>query len=553
MSRPKILIIGLDGANLALVEKFSASGRMPNVRKLMERGVRGNLTSVVPPITGPAWSSFMTGVNPGRHGVFDWWKRMEGEYTLAPVNSLMLRYFTFWEILSGEGRRVCAVNIPVTYPPIPVNGCMISGLGTPEHIRSASFPPEAGRELLDRVPEYKVVLEDLYSSANPIILKKGLLDMVRARTEGSLFLLEKEDWDVFMTVYMATDMVHHRFWHYYDPDHPRYDPNMPASLQKAVADVYSAVDRGVGEIIKAAGPGVDVILMSDHGAGALHKFIFLNNWLAQNGYLVFRRNIVSRLKKMLFYNGVTPINVFSALEKMGLSRFLSKISRHSAYKLAHRFFLSSRDIDWKETKAYSVGNIGQIYLNVKGREPEGFLEGESYERIREEIAAGLKKIMDPDSGMTVMEYVYKKEEIYSGELLSEAPDILMLPRGLTTMAAGFTEFMSRTIIEDAAAFSGAHRMEGLFIGCGKNFLHKDKPVSASLLDLMPTILALAGFYPPDYCDGRVLQEILKPLPQGKKIKPISEDWGSRKGKKGEGYSREESEEISKKLKSLGYI
>lgn len=162
MSNKRILVIGIDGATFELIDPYIREGALPTLGALAERGVRGELESTIPPITGPAWASFMTGCNPARHSIGDFMRRRPGSYTLQPVNSTNIRTITLWEWMGRAGKRIVVLNVPVTYPPSPVNGVMVTGLLTPNTAQDFAYPAGVGTQLHERF-EYQIHLREAYS------------------------------------------------------------------------------------------------------------------------------------------------------------------------------------------------------------------------------------------------------------------------------------------------------------------------------------------------------------------------------------------------------
>jgi len=137
----KVLVIGLDGATFDLIKPFAAQGQLPHLKKLMDAGAWSELSSTIPPVTASAWTSFMTGKNPGAHGLFDFMQRRKGSYDLVPVSSGERDGKTLWEVAGDAGRKVIVMGVPVTYPPTPVNGLLVTGMLTPRGAKNSTIWP----------------------------------------------------------------------------------------------------------------------------------------------------------------------------------------------------------------------------------------------------------------------------------------------------------------------------------------------------------------------------------------------------------------------------
>ena len=294
---------------------------------------------------------------------------------------------------------------------------------------------------------------------------------------------------------------------------------------------------------------VTVLLMSDHGHGPVRNFLYVNNYLAQLGYLKFKPNIASQVKRIAFQLGLTPRAVYNVLLAVGLGKLRRTLDkRRGGRGLLKRFFLSFADVDWSRTRAYSIGYIGEVHINLRGREPQGIVKpGEEYERVRDDVINRLRELKLPD-GAPLVEHLWKKEEIYHGAHLAEAPDILFLPRNLETIAFGDFEFGSNKVIEPSYGVSSSHRMNGIFVASGAGVKNVGEFTGAQLIDLAPTILHLMGLPVPTDMDGRVLTEALADA-------RAVEYGGSSEGRAAaiDGYSEEEEREVIERLQDLGYI
>ena len=492
----RVLVIGVDGGTLDLIKPWAAHGLLPGFRSMLDSGAHGPLLSVVPPITGPAWSSFQTGKNPGQHGVFDWLKRGEGTYRLKPISAQSVRHDTLWHLIGQQGKRVGVMNVPVTYPPKPVNGFLVSGVLTPTRARCFTYPDEVAAVLKAVAPEYAVVPKQAFDRRDPVPWIGSNVAMVDARCRAASHFMKSRPWDFFMVHFTATDVVQHRMWHTI-ADSPEDNP---------VLTVHQAVDRAVAQLIDQLPADTMVLIMSDHGFGALYEHIYLNNWLLQRGYLKLKRDPATSLRRLLFSLGLTPANAYRVMSLLGILGRSLKLGKGARYNLLSKFFLSARSIDWGRTRAYSYGNVGQIYLNRADREPEGTVTKEEAEALLDELCEALVAWRGRN-GLQVMDHVWKKEEIYHGEMLFDAPDILLLPRNLEAMAIGVSEFVSNRLVEPSFAFTGGHRMEGILMASGRGVQAGAEIEGARIIDLAPTILKLLELDVPHDMDGRPLEAL----------------------------------------------
>ena len=454
MSSEKVFVLGLDGASPDLIDSLIGLGKLPTFKKLKESGVMGRLRTTIPPITGSAWSSFMTGKNPGKHGIFDFIHRREGTYDLAPINAKRREGRAFWSRASDAGKKVCIFNVPITYPPEEVNGVMVSGMLTPSNKTDYTFPPSLVKEL-DRITQgYQIHITESYSKGKEERFLKHLEEVTEKRTRAMEYLFGLEDWDIFVAIFDGVDVIQHELWHCWDRNHFRHDRSQQ-KYSEAIPDYYAKMDGILKWVLeKWTGPDKALIVMSDHGAGPLHKLLYVNNFLRSRGFLELKTGGGASVRNLLFRAGVVPMTFYHLLLQMGLGRLKKKARFGQKQSWLTPFFLSFRDVDWSRTKAYSIGSTaGQVYLNLKGREPMGIVQpGTESDEIREEIIKELKELVDQETGERVVEEIYRKEEIYSGPHLSEAPDIVFLPKGLKIAAFGEYEFASHRILDPSWGF-----------------------------------------------------------------------------------------------------
>lgn len=538
----KLLVIGVDGATFDVIKPLVEAGQLPNIARLIQNGVHGNLESTIPPITGPAWTTFQTGANPGKHGLFDWLVRGEDTYQLKPINSTFLKQ-PLWETVSQQGGEVGVINVPVTYPPREVNGVLVTGLLTPSTESDFTWPPDLKNEIEQKVPQYEINPGQRFEPTRVDAWLDGLHRMIVKRKELALHLMNTKPWDFFMVHFIATDTVQHRMWHKIKDD-PTGNP---------VANIYKEVDKAAGEILAAMPDDTRVIMLSDHGFGPLHHNIYLNNWLVKHGYLKLKKNPGTLFKRLMYKLALTPANIYKIMGKFGLLNKGLQLGKEQRYSLVGKFFLSNRNIDWKKTKAYSYGNIGQIYINTLGREPGGSVAIGDKDAITAEIIAKLKETRNPYTKEPLFDHIYKKEELYKGEKLEDAPEILLLPRKLEAMAVGASEFVSNKIVEPSFAFTGGHRMEGIFIASGPG-VNKNAGIKDSrIIDLLPTILYSMGLQVPKDSDGNVLDIFTPGLLE--KEPPQYYDIEDTRGKTPDSpaFSHEEEEGVKNKLEDLGYV
>lgn len=563
----KVLVIGLDGATFDLIKPWAAAGHLPTLSRLLREGAHGSLRSTIPPMTAPAWTSFATGVNPGKHRLYDWIAREPDSYRFTPVTALDAAAPTLYTLLSQAGRRVCALNVPMTYPPVPVNGVMVAGLPAPSTQSPITYPAELYQELVAATGDYFLYPDpgQAYSDSGVDAFLERLYHCTDGRIRVFDYLQQRQAWDFAMVVFNGTDTICHALWKYMDGNHPLHDRRRYDRYGSAIRDYYQYVDTYLGRIIDTLDNDTTLIIMSDHGFGPFHKFIHVNNWLIQEGFMRLGEGLRSRTKQALFRRGFTPMNVYNVLMQLGLGALKREVVRGQGQGLLKTLFLSFADVDWRHTVAYSLGNVGQIYLNVAGREPMGCVApGLAYEQVRQEIVERLYTLRDPETGEQVVETIYRREEIYSGDQLEQAPDIVFLPRRLEYFGFGEYEFGSHRIIEAMQrGISGTHRMNGIFLAygaavqpgvvVGNGTLSNGTLPDAQIVDLAPSILHLMGLPVPAHMDGRVLEEIFAPGFQPALAPEQLVPWQHIANGADSGLTEAEKQILSERLRNLGYV
>jgi predicted AlkP superfamily phosphohydrolase/phosphomutase len=510
--KSKVLVIGLDGGTLDLIEPWAREGVLPTFKRLLNEGAWAPLRTTIPPITGPAWTAFATGKNPGKHGLFDFIGRRPHSYKLVSFNATHRHGASLWGLLSQSGRKVGALNVPLTYPPEPVNGFLVTGMLTPPDAEDYCYPAAIGDQLRQAVPGYVVQPAGAFDAhGREMELIRVAREMTEMRMEATRYLMQSTDWDFFMVVFMATDIIQHACWHFMDPTHAAHDATALPALRDAIQDCYKQLDSYLGELLNEVDDDTYAMIMSDHGFGPLEKYFHVNTWLWRRGFLRFKSTPFPWAKRALFQMGVTPLNVYRLLRRLRQAGNVAQMVRRRKERvrnLLDRWFLSFEDVDWRRTRAYSVGNVGPIFVNLRGREPEGIVgPGQEYEDVLEELTRALYQLRDPVTNQPIIEKVYRREEIYTGPHLDKAPDLFCMPRNLRYNAFGLLQFLSHRWLEPTFDRTGGHRMDGVLVLRGPGVRSGYRLDSANIVDLTPTILALMGVPIPPDMDGQVLEDL----------------------------------------------
>lgn len=545
MQTKHVLIIGVDGGAFSLIRPWAEQGYLPNFKRLLDEGVSCDLLTTFPPVTSPAWPSFMTGMNPGLHGVFDFIRPKGGDYDM--VNSTSIRQPTLWDWLSSAKLRVGVINVPVTFPPRPVNGFMIAGLLSPRNA-TISYPDDLIKRYEPTLGPYRIAPDVQCKRGEESLFIADMLDLDERRGHYTLALLQNEPWDVMTVVFGSTDIASHALWRFADETHPAHDPDAPENVRNGLRDIYALVDAQIGKLLEATPPDTTVIVMSDHGFGPLLYTINLNVLLMQKGLMHLKNIPLTRLKALLFQLGVTPKTVYAWLEKIGLHHLASRVSKKQRNAVVSKF-LSYDDVDWSRTKAFSMGHVGQIYVNTKGLHPFGSVEpGEEEEAVRQEVIAALNDLRHPKTGEMIVDRIILREEEFSGPYAAQGPDIQVILDGYRCISFPLFATSSELFTEQIRGDSGSHRAEGIFIAAGPGIHKGVTQAPGHITDVAPTVMYLLGLPIPSGMSGQPLLNILEEPHEAVYTNPDIQVMVPKTG-----LNPSEEDEIEERLRSLGYL
>ncbi len=528
--RERVVVIGLDGADWRIVRPLIADGVMPNLQHLIENGVSGPLESTIPTHSNTAWVSFMTGVNPGAHGVFSFLERATDDpMRLIGVNSRSNQRESIFHILSRQEYVVGSVNVPVTYPPFAVNGFLLSGMFVPEGAQY-THPISLAGEIDDAVggfPLNKIRWRFMPHQYRDLLEEAIQVNQQRARVLE--YLMDHMRWDVYAQVFVSPDRIQHALMHMIDPCHPHYREEEARQYRDLIRAFYGSLDDMLGRVIERTDrDGLSLIVLSDHGFQPCDRELYVPEILAQHGLMARsqRRVLNRRVRRVI-------------RQALGAAASRQRPSRGPQVGL---------DVDWSRSRAYVTTATDQgVSVNVAGREPYGVVNpyGE-YDDVREEIRKVLLGLRDPETGNALVDAVWFREEIYHGSCLDKAPDVIFVPaEGLTTVSEQHRN------LAPAEVRTGEHALHGIIVGYGSSFKHGTILNNAKLIDLAPTILYLAGASIPEDLDGTVLVDALNPgLVKSNDI--MYERVGAGAGARRE-YSDLEESQVAEQLRGLGYI
>jgi predicted AlkP superfamily phosphohydrolase/phosphomutase len=571
----RVFIIGWDGATFDLIEPWVAQGKLPNIAEVLENGAHGELRSTLPPMTFTAWSSFMTGKNPAKHGIYDFTRQRPGTYDLEFVNGGQRKAPSFWKLLSDAGRKVISISVPCTYPPDKIDGVMLSGFDAAGLGGSSSkldargmYPPEIYDELERAVGGHPIgsfpVAE--INQGRPEAAVQKILDVIGRKAATAKYLIQKYDWDCAMVLFGESDGAGHHFWKYCDPHSPQFAYE-PPSMRDSILRVYQELDRQLGELKQLLPTDTTLLMMSDHGFGGVsNTALFPNCWLREQGLLKFRGGFSRWLSRRLDAAKLRAVAKLPNVVQKFLSRFARKQLGGIEAKVRYGI------IDWSGTKAYFEENpyYPSLRINLKGRQPLGVVEpGAEYEQLRSELIERLEDWRHPETGAPIVERAYRREEVYDGPHLDEAPDIVVhwsthedytyaFKVSCKSRKLAWLEEIDLTRPENLAFFtgkSGSHRDNGIFLAEGPGIRAGKRLNGAAIVDVAPTILHLLGVPVPKDMDGRPLVDMLEGEAAAAEVAIGAAASGAPAfhSSSEESYTAEDKVVISERLRALGYI
>lgn len=498
MSKPKVIVIGLDGGTWNIIKPLVDAGKLPTISKIMGNGCCGELESSIPHITFPAWKCYSTGKNPGKLGVYWFLSPHFEKQKIVPNNSLSFKSMELWDYLGNKGHKSVILDMPTTYPPKKINGCMVSW-GAPQQLKY-TYPEDLGNELEEEF-DYKIDPKYFFDINKDAALE-STAELIKKRFDVAKHLINKYNPDFTHLTIFHIDSIQHVFWNSVDNDDTGYDT--------IIEDFWKIIDNGIKLLMDNFDDGKTYfILMSDHGFTTTKATFQLGRWLIENNYLILKTNkraIFSIPSKL----GLNRDRLFFIINKLNLYPLIkNNVPKDIAQKILDTFFPPKEGvathsleglIDWTKSKVVPLPE-GPIYIN------KNVVSKEEYEYFRETLVQSLEKIENPNTQEKLAKKVYKKEALYSGPYIDKAPDIIILPNeGYEIATSPHTDIQWDFSTRDRP---GTHKLKGIFSIKGPDVKNNFKLNGAKLIDIAPTILHMFGTSIPQEMDGHVLTEIFR--------------------------------------------
>ena len=366
IAKDKVIVLGIDGVPCSLLNRFINEGLMPNLADLVKKGTLTPMTASIPEVSSTSWSTFMTGVNPGRHGIYGFTELQKGTYKWRFPNSSDIKSDTLWDIAGKYRKKSIVLNVPSTYPARELNGILTAGFVAID-LKKATYP-ESAYEYLKNIG-YRLDVDTKKAQESSAALAQDIDETFVIRKNAILHFLDNHEWDLFIGVITETDRLHHYLWiALQDENHPQH---------RFFLDFYKKLDAFIGEMYSRAGDDIPFIIVSDHGFTTIKKEVYLNSYLRERGYLKFKKENPESFEDM-----------------------------------------------HEESKVFAL-DPARFYIHLKGKYPHGNVDVKEYDGLRQKLKDELLSLII--DGEKVIKTVMFKEELYKGNLYDDAPDLIALP------------------------------------------------------------------------------------------------------------------------------
>jgi predicted AlkP superfamily phosphohydrolase/phosphomutase len=529
-----ILLVGWDSAPYDFISSLLEEGELENLERVVGSGYFGPLDTVPYVMSSCAWSTFLTGKNAGKHGIFDFYANdfVEGTYFRRPIDASVRSGLTFGEMLNEHGLSIGQVNVPMTYPVPKLDEFAVAGMLSPGVNADGFVTPQDFLDDYEALDEYKIDVE-ADKDADRDVFREVAREVIDSRMHLAHYALEEcDDLDVFFIVFTAPDRLSHYFYHFVEDNHPFRVNESDAELaenEAVLRDFYADLDEKLGtlrSLLENEYGDVAVGVFSDHGMRPLEKVLHVNKVLAREGYLEFDH---------------------------GEADLTDEVEE----KIDDRVEYIFGNVDWEETAAYALGKRGAIYVNLGGREPEGIVPPDEYESVVSDLKEDLGDLVDPKTGEEIVKEINTRDELFEGEHVDRAPDLLLtLSDGYYPFGYAFEpkndDIITTNDRPDMPFVTGIEDGPGIVALDGEKIDPDAEQTAFGLEDMLPTILQYLDLPVPDDLDGRVVTEVLRDQ-FGDEVTYEDGSKGSTSATGDEPLSDDDRDAVKDRLEDLGYL
>ncbi|MBI2031243.1 MAG: alkaline phosphatase family protein [Candidatus Levybacteria bacterium] len=501
----KLIGLGLDSATLSILSPLVEKGYLPTFKKIMEEGIYGALESTVPPITPCAWETAVTGVNAGKHNIFDFFS-YTSDYGVEVLNSTDRSSLAVWDFLGFAKKKTIVFNYPMGYPPKKIEGIFVSGMNTPGVNTNFTYPASIKKEILQVAPSYKIdVLGDHIINGKEDLYFDDIVRLTLDHAKAVKYLLRKYPWDLSLIFLTQLDRVHHYFYHHIDKSHPLYDNK---KKKNRIEEYYVVLDKILEDLLKSF-RNFSFFIFSDHGTEALYNDVFIEKYLEEWKLLSFKKNYAGYLTK---YFTESILIGRKLAYKLGLAQYVQRILPGNIFTfLAQTSGIEGKElhIEWSNTKVYFPTPSSQgLRVNLVGREEKGAVKEKDYNKIRNYVINKLLNLKDPNTGEKIIKRVYRREEIYSGPYVENAQDLIVETKSGYHLQKGIKKGKIGLASEGGVPKSAEHGRDGMFIYYHDKLKKRNSKVEKmQILDIAPSLLYILGLPAPKTMEGKIRKDI----------------------------------------------
>jgi predicted AlkP superfamily phosphohydrolase/phosphomutase len=504
----RVLVIGLDMGDFALIKKWSQAGFLPTFRSLLAEGAWGKLQTTAETLHTSTWPTIFTGTLPGKHGVYYPYQPRSGQQQAEHIQPGQYGTQPFWQILDRAGKRCIVLDAPETFPATEFSGVQIFEWGTwAWYWKRMTTPAAVESQLNQEFGPYPLKLEAKrlgLGMPDLAYLHRQLIAGAAQKAEITRWLMQKHPWDLFLVVFAELHPAGHYLW----PKgaqvvHANGSPSTDDFAAPQLRDIYIAVDAAIGEIIKECGDDVTVFVISGDGVGPNHcAWHLLPQVLSRLGFngVPFSNDSA---------NGSSNKSLVDRVRNAIPPRLRSEIQSRLPWQFRHWLALriAAANMDWSRTKAFTLPADleGCIRINLRGREPHGIVEpGSQYEDVCSELVEALEKLVNPATGSAAVRHVCRIDRLFPGDQRDHLPDLAVIWNDEAEIREVYSDRCGLVSEAPVDPRTGTHQPLG-FIAARGPLIKSGEIQGRHIADLAPTLLAFYNVNSPTDMDGRALE------------------------------------------------